>query len=79
MKPRDGGLIPKKPRVLLTKRPREGVSADLDRTIIDQRPGLDLSKRAQARTRARVDKWARCASDLRARRTDQPGPTAERK
>jgi hypothetical protein len=49
MKTRDGRLIPRKPKIFLTKLPCEGVSADLDRAITDQRPGLDLSERARAR------------------------------
>jgi hypothetical protein len=42
----DGGLILTKPMVSLANLPREGVSTDLDRTIADQQPGLDLSERA---------------------------------
>jgi hypothetical protein len=49
VKLREGGLILTKPRVSLLNIPREGVSADLDRTITDQRLGLDLSERAHAR------------------------------
>jgi hypothetical protein len=48
VKTRDGGLIPKKSGVFLTKLPRKGVSADLGHSITDQRPGLDLSERARA-------------------------------
>jgi hypothetical protein len=43
MKTRDGGLIPNKPRVCLTKLPREGVSGTLDRTISGERPRLYLA------------------------------------
>jgi hypothetical protein len=48
MKTKDGRLILRKPRVFLANLPCEGVSADLDHTIIDPRPGLDLSERALA-------------------------------
>jgi hypothetical protein len=48
MKTKDGRLILRKPRVFLANLPCEGVSADLDHTIIDPWPGLDLSERALA-------------------------------
>jgi hypothetical protein len=32
---------------LFNKQPQEGVSADLDRSITDQQPGLDLSESAR--------------------------------
>jgi hypothetical protein len=48
-KPRDGGLILRKLGVFLTKLRHEGVTADLDRAITDQRLGLDLSERARGR------------------------------
>jgi hypothetical protein len=41
-RPRYGGLNLRKPRAFLANLPREGVSADLDRSIADQWPGLDL-------------------------------------
>jgi hypothetical protein len=44
VKTRDDGFILRKSRAFLTKLPREGVSADLDRAIRDQRPRLDLSE-----------------------------------
>jgi hypothetical protein len=44
----DGWLIATKPRVSLANLPREGVSADLDHTIVDQRLGLDLSEGVRA-------------------------------
>jgi hypothetical protein len=43
MKLRDGGLIPKKSRVSLTKRPREGVSGPVCYSIHDRRSELDLA------------------------------------
>jgi hypothetical protein len=49
-KQRDGGMILGNPRSSLANLPREGVSVDLDRTIIDQWPGLDMGERARART-----------------------------
>jgi hypothetical protein len=42
---RDSELILTKPRVSLANLSREGVSADLDRMVEDQRLVLDLSER----------------------------------
>jgi hypothetical protein len=42
-KPGTMDVFLKKPRVSLTKRPREGVSGHASRQIHDQRPGLDLA------------------------------------
>jgi hypothetical protein len=47
VKPRDSGLILRKPWGL-TGFPRERVSADLDCVIANQRPGLDLSASARS-------------------------------
>jgi hypothetical protein len=71
-------LILTKPRVSLANLPREGVSADLDRTIAYQWLGLDLNERARARTRARADKRVRDVSDPGVRRTDWSSPAVER-
>jgi hypothetical protein len=43
MKLRDGGIIPRKPRVSLTKRPREGVSGPDSRSKHDRRSELYLA------------------------------------
>jgi hypothetical protein len=61
------------PRGSLANLPCEGVSADLDRTIADQRLGFDLREGASAG----VDKLARGVSDLGARLIDRSGPAAE--
>jgi hypothetical protein len=44
-------LILGNPRGSLANLPREGVSADLDHTIADQWPGLDLGERVRGRER----------------------------
>jgi hypothetical protein len=60
MKTRDDRLISRKPGVL-TSFPCERVSANLDRAIVYQSLGLDLS--ASAGARASADKRARDVSD----------------
>jgi hypothetical protein len=74
VKTRDGGLIPNKLRVSLTKLPREGVSVTLDRTILSGRPRLDLAvERAGADAqRALTGGLGVSATQGRA---DTPGPT----
>jgi hypothetical protein len=50
-KTRDGGLIPNKPRVSLTKLPHKGVSGTLDPAIPSGWPRLDLAVEHAARVR----------------------------
>jgi hypothetical protein len=59
----DDGLISSKPRVSLTKSPREGVSGFLGRQIRDQRLKTDPWASAWMRAWARFDQWARVISD----------------
>jgi hypothetical protein len=46
---RDDGLILRKPRGFLISFPRKRVSADLDRTIANEWPRLDVSASARGR------------------------------
>jgi hypothetical protein len=54
VKTRDCGLIPGNSRGYLAILPRKGVSADLGRTITNERPGLDPSASARTDKQARL-------------------------
>jgi hypothetical protein len=71
---RDDELNLRKPRVFLANLPREEVSADLDRTIANEWPRLDLSASTRSGTRANTDKRARGVSDWECKQADQSGP-----
>jgi hypothetical protein len=58
----------------LTSFPNERVSADLDRTIADQWPGIDLSAGTSGGVRTSTNKQSRGVSDWGGRRADQLGP-----
>jgi hypothetical protein len=62
-KMRDDGLNLRNLRGFLANLPSEGVSSDLDCTIANERPQLDLSASARVGERASIDKQARGVSD----------------
>jgi hypothetical protein len=72
----DDGLNFKNSRGYLTKLPRKWLSADLDRTIANERPRLDPTVSARGRASA-ADRRARGVSDLGLRQTDRSGPVVE--
>jgi hypothetical protein len=76
VKTRDCGLILGNLRGYLENLPREGVSADLGRTIANKRPRLDLSASARGQV-SEADRRDRGVSDLRVRQTDRPALAAE--
>ena len=75
MKTRDNRLIANKPRVSLTKLPREGLSGTLDRTIPSERPKLDLAvERAGAGARRALTGGLGVSANQG--RADRPYPAA---
>jgi hypothetical protein len=62
VKTRDGELILGNPRVSYAKLPRERVSGTLDRTILNERPRLDLEAERGRGCMASADRWARGVS-----------------
>jgi hypothetical protein len=72
----DDGLNFRNSRGYLTKLPHKWVSADPDRTIVNERPRLDSTVSVRGRASA-ADRRARGVSDLGLRRTDRSGPAVE--
>jgi hypothetical protein len=75
VKTRDGGLIPNKLRVSLTKSPCEGVSGTRDRTISSGRSRLDLAVEHVGMGARRVLTGGLGVS-VNQGRADRPGPAA---